>query len=104
MAMGDREAPGIRGTVASVEGYLALAFLVVPFFTPRVDHPSKDMAIVGVIWWGVAAGLAVGGARLGRGGGRLAGMVALGVLALGLLVVVAASVARRELIVWYWRG
>lgn len=92
-----------RGSIASVEGYLALALIVLPFLAPSVDHPSNDMVIGRAVYVGVASGLAVGGVRLGKGGGRLAAQVALGVLSLWLLVVLAASIVRWEQVVWYWR-
>jgi len=90
-------------SIASVEGYLALAFMALSFLTPRVDHPSNDMAIGGAVWAGIAFGLAVGGVRFGKGGGRLAAQVALGLLSLWLLIVLAASIMRWEQVLWYWR-
>jgi phosphatidylserine synthase len=92
----------VRGTLASVEGYLALALVILPFLAPSVDHPSNDMAVVGAVWAGIAFGLAVGGVRFGKGRGRLAAQVALVALSLWLLVVLIASIVRWEQVLWYW--
>jgi hypothetical protein len=81
-------------SIASVGGYLALAFMALSFLTPRVDHPSNDMAIGGAVWAGIAFGLAVGGVRFGKGGGRLAAQVALEHHALGTSPLVLASLTR----------
>lgn len=97
------EAPYARGYLASVEGYLALGLLVASFLAPRVDHPSNGMVICGAVCTAIAFGLAVGGVRFGKGGGRLAARIALAVLSLWFLVVLAASIIRWEQIVWYWR-
>ncbi len=97
------EASDARGSIGSVEGYLALALIVLSFLAPRVDHPSNDIVIGGSVYAGIAFALAVGGVRFGKGGGRLAAQVALGVLSLWLLVVLAASIVRWEQVLWYWR-
>jgi hypothetical protein len=103
METASHETSDARGSIASVEGYLALALIVLSFLAPRVDHPSNDMAIGGAVCIGIAFGLAVGGVRFGKGGGRLAAQVALGVLSLWLLVVLAASMVRWEQVLRYWR-
>ena len=103
METAPHEPSDARGSIASVEGYLALVLLVLPFLAPSVDHPSNDMVIGGAVCAGIAFGLAVGGVRFGKGGGRLAARVALGVLSLWLLCVLAASIARWEQVLWYWR-
>lgn len=103
MKTATHEVSDARGCMASIEGYLALALLVAFFLSPRVDHPSNDMVIGGAICAGIAFGLAVGGVRFGKSGGRLAAQVALGVLSLWLVVVLAASTVRWEQVLWYWR-
>jgi hypothetical protein len=103
METAPHEASCARGSIAAVEGYLALALIVLPFLAPSVDHPSDGRGIGGAIWVGIAFGLAVGGVRFGKGGGRLAAQVAQGVLSLWLLIVLAASIVRWEQILWYWR-
>ena len=92
-----------RGFIASVEGYFALALIGLSLFAPSVDHPSNDSVIVGAILIGIAFGLALGGVRFGKGGGRFAAQAALGLLSLLLVAVLAASHARWEQVYWYWR-
>ncbi len=85
----------------SVEGYLALLLVVFLFLGPQVDHPGNPIG--GAVYIGIAFGLAQGGVRFGKGCGRLAAKLAFGVLSLLLLVILAASIARWEEVVWYWR-
>jgi hypothetical protein len=103
MEIAPHEASDARGSIASAEGYLALALIVLAYLAPGVDHPSNDRVIIGAVWTGIAFGLAVGGVRFGKGGGRLAAWVALGVLSFLLLAVLAASLVRWEQVLWYWR-
>jgi hypothetical protein len=103
MGTATHEASEFRGYVASVEGYLALALIVLFLLAPQVDHPSNNEVIGGAACAGIAFGLALGGVRFGEGGGRLTAKVALGVLSLWLLVVFAASMVRWEQVLWYWR-
>src|SRR5438046_2409932 len=94
-----------RGPTASVagcvEGYLALMLIVLAFLAPSVDHPGNPIGHA--VYIGIAFGLALGGVRFGKGGGRLAAQVALSVLSLWLLAVLAVSIVRWEQVLWYWR-
>jgi hypothetical protein len=93
-----------RRSIGSVEGYLALAIIVLGFLEPSVDHRSNDRVIVGAVCIGIAFGLAVGGVRFGEGGGRLAAGVALGILTFWLLVILVVSIVNWERVLWYWRN
>lgn len=84
-----------------VEGCRSLALVVLPFLGPSADHPGNPIGSANHI--SIAFGLAAGGVRFDRGGGRLAARVALGVLSLWFLVVLAASVLRWEQVLWSWR-
>jgi len=98
---------GDRGSTASivgcVEGYLALAFIALLFLAPIVDHPSNAEVIGWAVYSGIAFGLALAGTRFGKGGGRVAALLALGALSLLFLAVLARGVARWGEVMWYWR-
>ena len=102
METAPHQASDARRSIASVEGYLALVLLVLPWLTPSIDHPSKDMIIGRAVYTGAAFGLALGGVRFGKGGGRLAAWVALIILSFWLLIVLALSIVRWEQVLWYW--
>jgi hypothetical protein len=103
MATAADQASEARAARATIEGYLALAIVVGSFVMPSVDHPSDDSVIDHAVGAGIAFGLAVGGARFGKGYGRLAARVVLGLLSVWLLILVAVSLVRWEQVVWYWR-
>lgn len=89
--------------VGRVEGWLALALLTLGILAPRVDHPSNAEVIGDAVYSGIVFGLALAGVRFGRGGGRFAAWIVLGVLSLLFLAVLASGVARWEEVLWYWR-
>ena len=91
-----------NASVAScVEGYLALALTAWLFLVPSYYLPSHPVIAAVII--GVAFGLALGGVRFAKGGGRVAAQVALAVLSFWLLAILAASILRSEQVLWYWR-
>jgi hypothetical protein len=91
-ASGDRVST--TSVLGGVEGYLALLFVALPLLGPTVDHPGNPIG--SAVYVGIAFGLALGGLRFGKGGGRFAALAALGVLSLWLLIVLAASIVRWE--------
>lgn len=75
MKTAPHKASGARCSTSSivgcVEGYLALAFIALLFLAPIVDHPSNAEIIGWAVYFGIAFGLALAGARFGKGGLRL---------------------------------
>jgi hypothetical protein len=96
-ASGDRVST--TSVLGGVEGYLALLFVASPLLGPTVDHPGNPIG--SAVYVGIAFGLALGGLRFGKGGGRFAALAALGVLSLWLLIVLATSIVRWEQVLWY---
>jgi hypothetical protein len=102
MEMAPHEAPNARGSIASAEGYLALTLILLSFLAPSVDHPSNQSVIAGSIGAGVALGLALGGARFGKGGGLVAAWLSLLLLGPVLLLIVISGIVRWDQVRWYW--
>jgi hypothetical protein len=67
--------------VGTVEGYVALVIgLVAPLLLPTIPSPYGEG--LGITMWALAWVLSLSGVRIGKGGGRVAAGITLGLLSL----------------------
>ncbi len=81
--------------LARTEGYLSLVLVVSMFLVPSSPPLTEEFGLMLLVsLWALAWLFAIGGARRGRGGARLAAVLSLEILVLEALFIVVVSVWR----------